>query len=251
MHTEKKKAPFLHLLYREFLLLKKNILSNSLIVIISYAICLMFSLSAVYGNIAKSDNDICLALKGAIPATRIMGVVMSFMLFVGASDISADINSKAWHLFRKSAPVRPLKMAFAKYTMMFLALAASVIVALLYNAADRMIYQEFSDYTYFGLVFAVGAVLSVFTVLNTSMTFFFGSSDKGGLISTIGSMIIIMPYMMKKLKTMESQNMDPFEIIASVTGFCNRNVLWFVLIIVLAFIIGLLVMTWYYKRRDK
>ncbi len=250
MRSDTGRATFLPMLYREFLLLRKNIISNCLIVIISYAICLMFSLSAVYGNIAKSDNDICIALKGAIPATRLMGIILSFMLFLAAGDISAEVNSNAWRHFRLSAPVKPLKMALAKYTMMFLALTASIIVALLYNAADRKIYQEFSNYYYYGLVFAIGAGLSVFTVMNVSMTFLCGSADKGGLLSSIGSLIMVMPFMIQKIRTMEDRELDPFEMIESVSSFCNKNVLWFVLIIVLVFIIGLLVQTWCYKRRD-
>lgn len=248
MRTETKKAPFLPLVYRWFLLVKKNLSETFLVTAIGYCICIMFSLSSVYGNIAKSTNDVSLALKGAMPAVRLVAIIISFMVFMNSSDLSFDLSNKTWRLFRISSPVTPFRMVLSRFVLMFVSLLISVGTAFLYCAVDNAIYPEFAGYNYGGVIIAIGALLTVYNMVLTISVSICNSTDKGGVISTIFMCLLFIP-LMKKLSKMEE--IDSFEMIEIMCDFCNKYMIWFIFIIIVAFMIGIISQTWCYKRRDK
>ncbi len=248
MRTETKKAPFLPLVYRWFILNKKSLIGTFLVIAIGYCICLMFSLSSVYGNIAKSTNDLSIALKGAIPAVKLVSIIVSFMLFMNSSDLSQELSNRTWKLFRISSPVTPFRMVLSRFVLMFVSLLISLGAAFLYCTVDNALCPEFAVYNYNGVIIAMGALLTVFNVFFTISVSIFNSTDKGGVISTIFMVVLFIP-LMKKLSKMEE--IDPFEMIEIMCDFCNKYMIWFIFIIIVAFMIGIISQTWCYKRRDK
>ena len=108
-----KNTSFGALLYREFLLTKKNTLMTIFSVTLFIVVCLLISLSTQIGNLSKAEEG----LKDLFLTTRLMGIYCSaFLIFIAGEGTAKDEISKPWKLFRKSSPVSPWKLSLVKYT---------------------------------------------------------------------------------------------------------------------------------------
>ena len=185
------KMSFGALLYREFVLSKKNAFMTIIASTLTIIICLLISISMKVGNLAHADDVI---IREVFSNTRLMGIYVScFIMCISVEATMKDETSTIWKLFRKSTPVSPFMLSLAKFTLIFIFLILSAAFAGVYLLADSAISGlpvAFSEIAMLALILAViSFMLTVQVVCITLM----GSTDKGGLISIFIMACVLIP----------------------------------------------------------
>ena len=244
------KTSFGALLYREYVLSKKNafmtIIASALIMLIS----LLISVSMKVGNLAHADDVI---IREVFSNTRLLGIYAScFIMCISVEATMKDETSNIWKLFRKSTPVSPFKLSLAKFTLIFIFLLLSAAFAGVYLLADSAISGlpvAFSDITMLTLVLAVISLMIAVQVVCATLT---GSTDKGGLMSIFIMAAVLIPAIKTikgKLPADEGRSLSE-----TLKSFSDMSVSIFPLVcifIAAVFIIGFVVTALLYKRREK
>lgn len=242
------KTSFGALLYREYVLSKKNALMTIIVSTLIIFICLLISISMKVGNLAHADDVI---IREVFSNTRLLGIYAScFIMCISVEATMKDETSNIWKLFRKSTPVSPFMLSLAKFTLIFIFLLISAAFAGVYLLADSAISDSpvvFSDISMLTLILAV--ISFMLTVQVVSITLM-GSTDKGGLMSIFIMAAVLIPV----IKTLK-ENADKGDSLSETWNlFCELsvNIFPFVCIFIAAiFIIGFVMTALLYKRREK
>lgn len=242
------KMSFGALLYREFVLSKKNAFMTIIASTLTIIICLLISISMKVGNLAHADDVI---IREVFSNTRLMGIYVScFIMCISVEATMKDETSTIWKLFRKSTPVSPFMLSLAKFTLIFIFLILSAAFAGVYLLADSAISGlpvAFSEIAMLALILAViSFMLTVQVVCITLM----GSTDKGGLISIFIMACVLIP-VIKSFKENADKGgslSETFEFF----GDMSVSIFPYVCIFIAAvFIIGFVMTALLYKRREK
>lgn len=244
-----KNTSFGALLYREFLLTKKNTLMTIFSVTLFIVVCLLISLSTQIGNLSKAEDG----LKDLFLTTRLMGIYCSaFLIFIAGEATAKDEISKPLKLFRKSSPVSPWKLSLVKYTYYFIAMAVSIAFAGIYLMADSAITGkavEFSDFAM--LAFMLAAALLLQIALSVALQFS-GSKDKAGIAMVVIVFSIMVPAMTWiQNNSIIPQNATPKETLEIIRSLSLTAFPFVCMIIAALYVIGFVVTALLYKRREK
>lgn len=244
-----KKTSFGALLYREFILTKKNTLMTIFSVVLFTAICLLISLSVQVGNLSKAGQE----LKDLFLTTRIMGIYCSaFLLFIAGESISKDETNNSWKLFRKSSPVDPWKLSLVKYTYYFIAMVISIVFAGIYLLIDSAITGkpvEFSEFSILSFILAALLLIQISLTVAIQLT---GSKDKAGMIMVgIVFVIIISAAIKMQNNSIIPQDATPKELMNILKGLSVSAFPVICIVIAALYIVGFVCTALLYKRRDK
>lgn len=247
MMNGSKKSALSILIYREFLLCRKNIIILLFAVILTMIVCLLISVSMKYGNLARADEEI----RHILGNSRYMGMYIGlcYMTIFGSS--LNDEMRGIWRLFRKSAPVSPWILALSKKLFMIICMMISFALSFLYMAADSAISGDpisINDISILAMITALMVYLLTVDHIGVQLTH---SKDKSGLISLVLSLLLAVPLAIVMKKTGISDINDPMEKMRILSDMCVDALPYSCLIIAAALIIGFVVSALIYKRREK
>lgn len=245
-----KTSSFGALLYREYTLSKRNALLTIFAIVCVTIICLLISLSMKVGNLARADETM---IREVFSNTRLFGIYVScFIMTISGEPTIKDETCGIWKLFRKSSPASPWMLSLAKFSLIFIFMLISAAFAGIYLLIDSAISASpvaYSDITMLALILAVISLIMILQVICVTFT---GSSDKGGLISSIILMGILFFLMgLLKEKVFVDENASFSENWSIITKL-SADIFPYVCIAIAAmYIIGVSVTALLYKRREK
>lgn len=178
-----KKASFTALLYREYLLCRKSLRVYAVSCLIFTLIPIMVIFSLRWGNLTmlpenivadiRADNDLMLTL---------FVVICPCMLMIAVSE-SAVFDAKIqWDRFRRSTPVKPAKMALAKYALFLILLLLSAAVCAALMALSHWLLGTPVMKTDIAVIVALITGISMLSVMAQVFIMLFRSVDRGMLV---------------------------------------------------------------------
>lgn len=182
----RKKASFPALVYRELILCQKSLMAYAVSTLLFTMMPILVILSLRYGNLAllpesivadiRANNDLMLTLSAAIcPCMLVMAIAESAVL---------DTQIK-WDRFRRSTPVKPARMALAKYALFAILLLASVVAAIAVMALCHGLLGSPIQKTDIAVIMALIAGAGMLNVISQVFIMLFRSVDKG-MLAMIG-----------------------------------------------------------------
>lgn len=182
----KRKGNFLALVYREFLLCRKSLITYAVMGLIFSMIPILVILSLRYGNLATAPDYIVAQLRENNGwMLKIGAVICPCMLCMAGPESSVHDTRVRWEQFRKSTPVTPVVMAMAKYVCYGMQIVGSFVagVAIMGLCTSlletKMQREEIAVIALLVLCYCMfGIVAQVFIMLLCSL-------DKG-MVATIG-----------------------------------------------------------------
>ena len=192
----RKKASFPALLYRELLLCRKSLMTYMVSTLIFTMMPILVILSLRYGNLAmlpehivadiRSHNDLMLTLYAVIcPSMLVMAVAESAVF---------DTQIK-WDRFHRSTPVKPARMALAKYALFVILLLASVVISIAVMVLCHGLLGTPVLKTDIAVILAIITLTTLMCVLSQVFIMLFRSVDKGmlAMIGCIAAVIFLLP----------------------------------------------------------
>ena len=237
-----KNAPFAPLIYREYIICRKALLTALISVPIFSALPILMALSLRFGNLAMLPEVIVADLRANDDLLlKLYPVIAPCMLCLSVSESAIHDAMPKWEHFRRSTPVPPARMALAKYAFYAIILAVSFLLAV----AALWIFTLAMDISMLKTDFALILLLiTPICILSVSAQFFitlFRSVDKGMLA------------MMVSMALPASLYANPNHSITAkaILGFAERNLPVFPVIMGIALVIGFVLTTLLYKRRER
>lgn len=192
----RKKASFSALLYRELILCRKSLLAYLATTVIFTLIPLLLILSLQYGNLTmlpetikadiRADNDLMLTL---------FAVICPCMLVISLAESAVFDTRIKWDRFRRSTPVKPARMALAKYALFLILLLLSVAFSAAVMVLCRRLLQTSVTITDFAVIMAIITAFSMLTVLAQVFILLLRSVDKGmlAMIGCVATVVFLIP----------------------------------------------------------
>jgi len=161
---------------------------------------IMVILSLRYGNLTmlpesivadiRSHNDLMLTLHA---------VICPCILVIAIAESAVFDTQIRWDRFRRSTPVKPAKMALAKYVLFLILLLASVVAAIAMMALCHGLLGSPVQKMDIAVILAIVTSLSVLTVIAQVFIMLLRSVDKGmvammvAMIVCVAAVIFLLP----------------------------------------------------------
>lgn len=249
-----KTGSFKGLLCREYYLIRGKILSYIVMVVSFTLLPVLIVLSSKYGNIALilKNGDIGNALLPMIEVTKFMPAMCAVMFVSLALDMGIPDYNQLWESFRISSPVKGIRFAAARYTVV----AGCVIVSAVMGLAATFLMAAVDGKPVakadIAVTFVILAFFLLFTIAGQISTLIFRSMDKG-MLALLGIIITGMAivFLTNNKPVVERTPQEQFEFIIEVKNKCAELLPLSLAVIILTPIAGFLATTALYKRRLK
>ena len=237
-----KNTSFAALLYREYVICKKALLTALISVPIFSALPILMALSLRYGNMAMLPSNIVSDIRANDDLLlKLNTVIVPCMLYLSVVETAIHDVMPKWEHFRRSTPVSPMRMALAKYAFYAIILAVSFLLAV----AALWFFTLATDISMLKTDFALILLLiTPICILSVSAQFFitlFRSVDKGMLAMMASLALPALLYANPNRSTTAE----------IVLAFAERNLPVFPVIMVIVLVIGFVLTTLLYKRRER
>ena len=239
----RKKASFPALLYRELLLCRKSLMTHMVSTLIFTMMPILVILSLRYGNLVmlpehivadiRANNDLMLTLYAVIcPSMLVMAVAESAVF---------DTQIK-WDRFRRSTPVKPARMALAKYALFVILLLASVVISIAVMVLCHGLLGTPVLKTDIAVILAIITLTTLMCVLSQVFIMLFRSVDKGmlAMIGCIAAVIFLLPEKWKATLSLDRM-LRAAEALLPLTPVVLMGIL----------LLGVVLTTFIYARREK
>lgn len=194
-----KKDSFAGMLYREFYLSRKTLLT-SLIIFAGFALFALLALmSLYYGNIGKllefaqkesagtvfpqSDDFFYHARRSLFLTLKILPAVFSLQLEIAGTDIAAKDCMTSWNRYLHCTPVTPFRYAAVKTAVNVLLTVGSFLFGNLYMFLIGLLSGEYLSYTEVSGFTAVLVIIMLFSFIGQTFIILLRNRDKGMLVS--------------------------------------------------------------------
>lgn len=192
----RKTGSFAALLYRELLLCRKSLKAYVVSTVIFTMMPILVILSLRYGNLTmlpehivadiRANNDLMLTLYAVIcPSMLVMAIAESAVF---------DTQIK-WDRFRRSTPVKPARMALAKYVLYLILLLVSAAVSVAVMGLCHGLLGSPVRKTDIAVIMALITIISILNVMALVFIMLLRSVDKGmlAMIGFAAAVIFLMP----------------------------------------------------------
>ena len=249
-----KTGSFKGLLCREYYLIKGKIPPYVIMVVSFTLLPILLVLSRKYGNIALlvEKSDIGNAMLPLIEITEIIPAMCAVMFVSLALDMGIPDYNPLWESFRLSSPVKGIKFAAARYTVVAVCVIVSAVLGLAATFLMAAVDGRSVTKADIAVTFVILAFFLVFTTAGQISTLIFRSQDKGmlallGIIAT-GAVIVILT---DKKPVVERTPQEQFEFIIEIKNKCAELLPLLLAVIFLTLIAGFLATAALYRRRLK
>lgn len=192
----KKKASFAAQLYRELLLCRKSLMVYGVSTLIFTLIPILFILSLRYGNLTMLPENIVAEIRAYndLMLTLYAVICPSMLVMVLAESAVFDTQIK-WDRFRRSTPVKPARMALAKYALYGIVIFASAAVSIAVMALSHLLLGSPMTITDIAVIMAIITVITMLCVLAQGFIMLLRSVDKGmlAMIGCAAAAIFLIP----------------------------------------------------------
>ncbi|MBQ3841532.1 MAG: hypothetical protein II820_02450 [Ruminiclostridium sp.] len=261
-----KRGSFAMLLYREYYIGRKSIITGFFLFIAVAVFCLLMLLSFDHGNIGKiidfaignpvDDEAKELAAERVaqmresitfmmkmLPA--VMGCQFQFVM----GEVAGRDELASWQRFAKCAPVSPARRALAKTVMNIICCCVSMILGPTY--ANIVGAVTGTGVTYSDISFMLTAITAVtaFTVLAQIFTMILHSMEKG--ILALLATIMVPAWTAALINGMNRNGAPDDELFDKFSAFCEFICPFLPLILIGLFAFGFVTIYLLYKRREK
>lgn len=247
-----KKGSFKGLVFREFYIARKNYAINLLGYLSFAIIALLALLSLKCGNLHRYSHLIgANALKSIESWTKLVPAIMACCFFGAISDAIPKDEKTPWRRFRIACPVTPFRQALAKYACQLLAFICSFGLSFGWFGLHSLITGSALTQGDITTILSAYAVIVVLMVYMQIVAILARTLEKTMLIvmATVYGIVIFVfikyPQVIDMMDTSNPAGMNKLKEIG--TKFLPFTPV----IIIGAFLVGLLCTTMLYKRREK
>lgn len=238
-----KNASFSALLYREYVICKKSLRTGLIFSLLMSLFPGLIGLSIRFGNLALVPENIlgqflgegCLPLK----LSAAVAPCMLCMALVDASSLEVQPN---WNRFRRSTPVKPARMALAKYAFLGILLVASFLMALVCTGICAAILNTGLTKTDLAVIVAILTVFTALIVACQVSIMLLGSVDKG--------MVALLALMVAGVFLLPERWKADFNV-QWLLGFAEVLLPWSVPVLGAVLALGWGLTAWIYRRRER
>lgn len=239
------------LIYSDFCLTKKGVISNLTLSGIFVALCFLVWLSIKYGNLKLMldsfvEEDQESLLHNLSMASKFIPILFLCSLSTVCAEICAKEVKPKWNCYRMSLSVTPWRYAMGKYTYMLIlnlgggALATAYMV--LYSVATEG-QLVITDYIYLLLIMCG---MATFVIFFMDITLLVRSMDIAGFVFFL---LIMGGCLVLSANSEEVNRVE--QIRDALTHFSSENLWVLVVYYMLIHILGYLVAVRLYTRREK
>ena len=237
-----KHGNFSALVYREYLICKKNLLTALISTPIFSVMPILFALSFRYGNLAMLPASIIADIRAYDDILmKMFAIIPPCILCISIAEAAAHDAMTEWDSFRRSTPVSPARMALAKYVFYAIIIALSFSLAVIALALFALAMNISILKTDIAVIFLLITVIGTMSVLAQIYVMLFRSVDKGmlALIATIAAPIVLL---------LKESNHFTAE---SILGFAEESLFLFPMLLAVILFMGFAMTSLLYKRRAK
>lgn len=242
-----KKGSFKCLVMREFYMCRKNIIPLFLLFVGLAGLVFLLQLSFKVGNLTLLPKEFRADFIEMFKTVCFFPVAISNCMLEGMSVTSAVEGETKWKRFRLASPVKPIRLAAAKYTMMLILFAFSTLLVVVYIKVIDVMNVITVDKDFVAICLMLFLVMIVFEVATQVLAMFFGSVDKAGM-TIMGVLFACMFLFMGNVQPWSDANAVIYE---QMVGFCRGFMGYVPVCIVAVFAAGFGATTMLYKRREK
>ena len=127
-----KNSSFSALIYREYLICKKNLHTALISIPIFSVMPLLIALSLRLGNLTMLPESIVADIRAHSDLLmKMYAVIVPCMLCISVAEAAAYDSKLNWDYFRRTTPVSPARMALAKYVFYAMLIVVSFLLAVI------------------------------------------------------------------------------------------------------------------------
>lgn len=172
---------FKGLLFREFFIIRKEMVLNLASFVLIAAVSLLVLLSFRIGNLALLPENVKAELENGVPMD-LMIVVISGSVVMGCAGAVMRDEFPAWQRFRRTTPVSPWRFALARYIVLAGSCVLGLVCDLLYELAYCAIRGERLNVEKIAAGMMLFAFLTAFCVVFQLAVTWQHSKDRAGII---------------------------------------------------------------------
>lgn len=197
-NSDAKKASFKGLLFREFFIIRKQMVLNLASFVLIAALSLLILLSFRIGNLALLPENVKAELANGFGVPMDLTIVVfSGTLLWGCAEAVKRDEFPAWQRFRRTTPVSPWRFALARYIVLAGACVLGLVCDLLYECVYCAIRDERLNVESIAAGMMFFAFLTAFGVIFQLAVMWLHSLDKAGIVLCVFVMgCAIMPLML-------------------------------------------------------
>ncbi len=251
-----KKASFRALVAREFIGMKKMLISYTIISLLIIPMPFIVLLSFRHGNlgtlIPEDVHWVFLGMDGI--NLKLFSIIGGAMITMGSSENMAPDISVKWDHFRRSTPVTHARMALSKMASQGIFSLVGIVLSLLSIwLMDLALGVEFAAADA-GLAIGVVAAITLFSVLALLFMTAFRSVDKG-MIALLGVIMVVMFILLfdkEAPRVPHEEKMEQaMQFAAKTQDICADLLPFLPLILIGTLLLGFGALTLLLKRREK
>jgi|GEM_PF-2524412 len=258
-----KRGSFGGLLYREYYLARRNLVSYSVMVAVIAVLCWLTALSFYYGNLGNIITSLLADGSGNLSpeaeetfvrlrrslffSIKLYPALMTGGFAIIGPDIAAKDTRTIWQRYEKCTPVTPLRFAAVRTAVNALTASLSLAAGLLYMSVAGLISGEYITYSELSLFVLLITVLVLFAVIAQIFILLIGDRDKG-MLASMGVIMVSVWIFSNYARNLGDSGADGFE--ALLEG--SQMLMPFMPLIYIC-VFGVLFAAMYiiYKRREK
>ncbi len=244
------------LIYREFLLYRKTILSVLTIFAGFTAIFALILLSTKYGNLSRLDPEMLDEVVSNFSSFfSILPGLLLFTIPFGYFEVLDKDFSTRWIHFQYASPFNEKRLVLAKLILISIMLGAAFIGGLITSIIFNLLCGKAFTFRTFALILFMLTIFTVVTILLCTLTCLFKKSTPAVItvfiLSYIVMMIIMIPEFERASDNITEKELQLFDMEMLIFEKTEPFIPFFPIIILAVLAIGYLFMTMLLKRREK
>lgn len=241
---------FKGLLCREYYFIKRQIPAMLVMWFITTLFLILIVLSFRFGNLANIEE---FKLEHIAESLKLLPVMCAAMIPLSMADSAVNDISPVWERFRRTTPVSSMKFALAKYTVISITIAISVVLAFLTLLAMSKIIGSPITAGDFALTLLMIAFCVVYAITAQLFVTYFKSLDKGMIATMVVMMsVVFLSFVLTGLFKAEGRDTEEINaVILVIKNACVKFAPIMIAVIIVLICGGCYITSLLYKRREK